>query len=387
MIKVKIVPYHKRGVVGEMAVITIAFPDNRPPYIKKKKIPTAFEGSVKKAEKWATELAVKIAKDGRPGKKKLVQAPVLPSVLTFGEFSKRYVRQHLVEGGKAKSTVRNRELVLKIYLLPLFEDTPLDKIDGECFTRLRASLQKTRWGTARGVRGRNLIIGQLYQMLELASKWKVLPTPLPDRPDRLKEPKPVIEIYTEDELQRLVSAAKAMGPGPYTAVLLGSEAGLRIGEMVGLEWADLDPKKGVLCVRRQENPLGEVTPPKGGASRNVPMTDLLKKVLAEPYHLGQRVLVRYDGGKAQSCTIRGWLEAAEKQAKLIRSLSPHKLRHTFASRVLATGSSLKAVQGLLGHASLQSTMCYLHLQPSEMDAAIRRLSGDRLETEKEERKR
>lgn len=387
MINITIRPYHKRGIIGQEADITIAFDDNKPPHRKRRKIPRELDGrekSYKKAREWAMEKAVKIAKDGRPGAKKAASLP--PPVPTFGEFVKRYLRQHLVEGGKAKSTKRNREMELNTHLLPLFKDIPLDKIDEECFTRLRASLQKTKWGNARCIRTRNLVVGLLYQILELAHKWKVLLSPLPERPERMKELKPVIEIYTDDELDRLLEAGKVMGSGPYIAMLLGCEAGLRIGEIVGLEWSDLDPKKGVICVRRQESRPGEIEPPKGGASRNVPMSDVLMAVLKEPYHLAERVIVRYDGTKAQSSTVRCWVRSAEKRAKLIRSLTPHKLRHTFASQLLATGASLKAVQELLGHASLQSTMCYLHLQPSEKEAAIRRLSGDKAEKPKEEKK-
>lgn len=384
MINVTIRPYHKRGVKGLEADISIAFPDNKPPYRKRRKIPRGNDASEKKAQDWAMKLGVSIAKDGRPTKKKpIIEKTPVP---TFGEFVKRYLRQHIIEGGKAKTTLRNRETELGTHLLPLFADTPLDKIDEACFTRLSASLLKNKWGGPRCIRSRNIIVGLLYQILALAQKWKVLHSPLPERPERLKELKALVEIYTDDELTRLIEAAKAMGPGPYLAVLLGCEAGLRIGEIVGLEWADLDPKKGVICIRRQESKPGEVVPPKGGVSRNVPMTELLKVELKEPYHLGQRVLVRYDGTRAQCSSIRVWLRSAEKRAKLVRSLSPHKLRHTFASRLLARGASLKAVQYLLGHASLSSTMVYLHLQPSEAEAAIRRLSGDGAETPKEEKK-
>lgn len=389
MIHITIRPYHKRHITGLEADITIAFPDNRPPYRKRKKIPKEPDGSdktKKKAEEWAMRTAVAIAKEGRPTKKK-ASAKVAPPVCpTLGEFALRYLQQHLIEGGLAKSTQRNRERDLDTYLLPLFKDTPLDQIDEGCFARLRSSLLKTKRGTPRCIKSRNKITAFLYQLLELSQEWRVFLWTLPQRPVPLKERKPIIEIYSDDERERLLKAAKENGTGPYLALLLGCEAGLRIGEIVGLNWTDIDVKKKYLLVRRKESFPGEVEPPKGGAERKVPLSDLLCEVLKTPYHTGERVIVKRDGSRAQCSTVRCWLEYAEKRAKLVKSLSVHKLRHTFASRLLATGASLKAVQILLGHASLHSTMCYLHLQPSEAEAAIRRLSGDMAEKPKEEEK-
>lgn len=381
MIHIKLRPYHKRNKTGLEADITIAFPDNRPPYRKRKKIPTRLESSEKRAHEWALALGVAIAAKGRPNRKEPAPAP-LPCQ-TFGEFAPTYLRKHLKEGGKARSTYLTKENHLDTHLLPLFKDTPLNEIDEASFERLRVSLLKTKWGKERNRREQNAIPAMLHQMLRLAVKWKIFPGPVPELPTRVKELKPQVEIYNDEELARLLDAAKAQGSGPYLAVLLGCDAGLRIGELAGLNWTDIDPVKGVLLVRRKESRPGEVEPPKGGNIRPVPLTDRLKEALSKPYHLGERVLVRRDGSRVQSSTIRCWLEYAEKRAKLVKSLTPHKLRHTFASRLLARGASLKAVQMLLGHASLQSTMIYLHLQPTEAEAAIRRLSGDAAETKKE----
>ena len=79
------------------------------------------------------------------------------------------------------------------------------------------------------------------------------------------------------------------------ALLLGGEAGLRSGEMVALEWSDVDLSKRQLCVQRSAW-KGQVEAPKGGRLRYVPLTTRLAAALRESRHLwGPRVLYQDDG--------------------------------------------------------------------------------------------
>jgi len=70
-------------------------------------------------------------------------------------------------------------------------------------------------------------------------------------------------FFDFDEYERLVVASKAIDQVAYLIVLLGAEAGLRCGEMIALEWRDVDLDKRQLCVQRSDW-NGQVTVPKGG---------------------------------------------------------------------------------------------------------------------------
>src|SRR5712692_6866714 len=87
----------------------------------------------------------------------------------------------------------------------------------------------------------------------------------------LRVPKPSAGFYDFDEYERLVTAAKMLDQNAYLIALLGGEAGLRCGEMIALEWGDVDLGKRQLCVQRSEW-RGHVTVPKGGWLRYVPLT-------------------------------------------------------------------------------------------------------------------
>lgn len=84
------------------------------------------------------------------------------------------------------------------------------------------------------------------------------------------------------------------GAMPRLIVLLGGDAGLRCGEMMALEWTDLDLSKRQLTVARSDW-KGHVTAPKGGRIRHVPLTTRLADALREARHLrGTRVLLDAD---------------------------------------------------------------------------------------------
>jgi len=87
----------------------------------------------------------------------------------------------------------------------------------------------------------------------------------------LFNPKKAMGFHDFEEYERLLTAAQKRGPETYLMVLLGGDAGLRLGEIVALEWDDVDLPARRLIVQRADW-CGHVTVPKGGRSRRLPMT-------------------------------------------------------------------------------------------------------------------
>jgi integrase len=117
----------------------------------------------------------------------------------------------------------------------------------------------------------------------------VLRCPLPCSIKLLKAPKNEASFHDFDEFERLVEVARSEALA-LLVVLLGGEAGLRCGEIMALEWTDIDFAKRQLTVARSEW-KGHVTMPKGGRLRYVPLTRRLTEALRETRHLrGPRVL-------------------------------------------------------------------------------------------------
>jgi integrase len=168
-----------------------------------------------------------------------------------------------------------------------------------------------------------------------------------------RSPKPSAGFYDFDEYERLVDGAKA-DPNAYLIVLLGGEAGLRCGEMMGLEWRDVDLGKRQLCVQRSEW-KGHVAVPKGGRLRYVPLTIRMATALSEHRHLrSARVLCRGDGSELSADVVKHHVERAARRARLSEN-GVHRLRHTFCSHLAMRGAPARGIQELAGHKDLTTT--------------------------------
>jgi integrase len=156
------------------------------------------------------------------------------------------------------------------------------------------------------------------------------------------------------------------------AILVGAEAGLRMGEIIGLEWDDVDFRNRTLTVMRSEW-QGHVGPPKGGRSRTIPLTERLAEALQGERHLrGPRIFCLEGGEHWHRHNMRKGLARACKRAKL-RTFGWHVLRHTFCSHLAMRGAVPKAIQELAGHTTLAVTLRYMHLAPSALRDAIQLL--------------
>jgi integrase len=154
-------------------------------------------------------------------------------------------------------------------------------------------------------------------------------------------------------------------------VLLGGDAGLRCGEMIALEWCDIDLVKPQLCVRQSDwnGPLGT---PKSGRLRYVPLTQRLTAAVVEHRHLrSKRVLCQTDCSPFTRQIVQNRRRLAAKRANVKKGV--HILRHTFCSHLSMRGVPARAIQELASQADLTMTQRYMHLSPAALDRAIRLL--------------
>jgi len=159
--------------------------------------------------------------------------------------------------------------------------------------------------------------------------------------------------------------------------------GLRVSELVSLDWRDLDLSARVLRV------LG-----KGGKERMVPFgrqaAAALRDWLGVWDEVRQRgavaddgggasggdeaeepVFLHHRGGRLSDRSVRRVVDRAVEQAALAAGVHPHTLRHTFATHLLEGGADLRAIQELLGHSSLATTQRYTHVEIERLLAVYR----------------
>jgi len=176
-------------------------------------------------------------------------------------------------------------------VLPLLGTKRLDAITDEDIQRLKATMERKNAKTV------NNALSVLSKMLKVALEWKVIDR-LPATIRLLKPGSAEMAFYEEEDYERLVEGAAHVDERALIAVLLGGDAGLRTGEMIALEWTDIDFRRSLLHVNQSEWE-GHIGTPKGGRARTVNMTSRLTAALKAHRHLkGPRVLYSDDKSTA-----------------------------------------------------------------------------------------
>jgi len=220
-------------------------------------------------------------------------------------------------------------------------------------------------GLAARSRARHLsALRQFFRFLEREELVPANPTELLDSP---RLPQRLPQVLSEADVAVLLAAPDPATPaGQRDAALLEVlyATGLRVSELVGLSLKQLDLRRGVV------RPLG-----KGSKERIVPMVapavEKLQLYLAQgrPQLLKSQdspfLFVNRRGGKLSRQGFWKILKLYARKAG-VKDLSPHTLRHSFATHLLARGANLRVLQLLLGHADLATTQLYTHLDAARL---------------------
>jgi integrase len=279
----------------------------------------------------------------------------------FSAFATEFMRTYVIANNKP-SERSMKASILKHHLLPAFADVHLDDIKMHPIEIFKASL------LAKGLSRKrvNNILACLGKMLRYAHEVELIE--VVPRVKLLKIPQQKFDFLTFDELSRLIEAVEG-DPERRALVLLGADAGLRQGELIALEWGDVDLVAGALTIRRSSW-KGVIGTPKSGRERKVPLTTRLKTALKAHRHLkSELVFCHADGRPFTQSAIEAALRFGCKRAGL-RIIGSHVLRHTFCSHLAMRGAAPKAIQELVGHSTLSMTLRYMHLAPSALCEAI-----------------
>lgn len=201
----------------------------------------------------------------------------------------------------------------------------------------------------------------------LSNPARVVPTP--------KAPKRLPEVPTVAQLSEMLEALPATPQGlrDRVALELLYGCGLRAAELVSLDLEDVDLSRRLVRV------LG-----KGRKERIVPFGREAEKALRAylPVRAELRakvrdedsepLLVNLQGRRLSDRSLRRILERAVRQLAVVHRIHPHTLRHAFATHLLEAGMDLRAIQELLGHASLATTQRYTHLDLAHLMEVYRK---------------
>jgi len=185
-----------------------------------------------------------------------------------------------------------------------------------------------------------------------------------------KQPKPLRPHLSVDEAFHLVEA-----PAPDSPLAVRDRAmwellygtGLRVSELVSLDVTSVDLDAGWLRVLGKGRKVREV--PVGGAAERALRVYLARRLeLLGKTAPHDALFLNARGGRLSDRGVRKLLKDAQLKAGMEPKVSPHGLRHSFATHMLDSGADLRAIQELLGHSSLSTTQRYTHLSAARLMA-------------------
>jgi integrase/recombinase XerC len=180
-------------------------------------------------------------------------------------------------------------------------------------------------------------------------------------------------ILQPDEVRRLIevdpedSSPAAIRDRTIFETLYSS--GLRVSELVGLNWSDIDADLGMVMIRSG----------KGNKDRLVPLGELAldalmgwRRAMPAAWEPNGPVIINLRGGRLTTRSVEKILKRRIIASGLNSGITPHGLRHCFATHMLGNGADLRSIQEMLGHASLATTQRYTHVSMNHLKEVYRR---------------
>jgi len=280
---------------------------------------------------------------------------------TFAQFAVTWFSDYVVVNNKP-SEQRSKHYMLNAALVPFFGRMRVDQIAFRDIEQYKA--RASRAGTSNKTINNRLTV--LNTCLVTAYEWFGLEK-RPPRVKKLKCPPARTDYLSWEESRRLLDASNGI---THDMILLALRTGMRQGEIKGLQWTSIDWQRCLIVVRHSRyDRTGELGSPKSNRERYIPMHPDVFNLLARRKREEGYVFEDPQGRPFNHMKLERRLTAACQNAKL-RRISWHALRHSFASHLASQGVPLGAVQALLGHQSITTTMRYSHLAPSILRSAI-----------------
>jgi integrase len=279
---------------------------------------------------------------------------------TFEEwFLGRYMTEWCEGQQNKPGAVSEKRSIFEHHLRGHLGPLRLDEIDVGVIQGLKAALNegRNRYEKPLALKTRNNVLAVVSHALAYAEEVGLV-----EKAPRIRSytfERPEIECWELDEWRRFLDAAARAGDGMLVATLLAGDAGLRLGEVLGLRWEDVDLVAQRLMVTRQIRRRVEGSP-KGGRRRSVPMTaSLLSALKAGACVRVGRVVCGEAGEPVTEMALKHGVYRVCRRAGL-PARSWHALRHTFATHAARFGVNPWRLQAWLGHSTVNMTMRYVH---------------------------
>lgn len=316
--------------------------------------------------------------------------------ITFEEFfyiwDEKYASKEL-----APKTYSRYIGILKSRILPYLGSFPLDKIKPtdlmnfydmlENDTQIKRIAKNNGQRTLKPLSPKTILEHHrlISAMLQNAVYWQLLPSNPARRVKPPKTKKPKMEFFNDDECKFLIQSLMELTGSKLkykVAILLDIFSGVRRGELIGLEWSDVDFKNETININKStqylpENGIFDKDTKTESSNRIVPIPDYITKTLLEykewydeqkniwgdKWIESNKLFVQDNGKPMHQDTIGKWFKPYIEELGL-PIIKFHGIRHTNATLMIANNVDIATVSARLGHASINTTIKY-YVHPLE----------------------
>ncbi len=289
--------------------------------------------------------------------------------------------EHLeIEAGRSKKTIDNYRLYLERFYEIVCEilnkdDVKADEIDREVLRKYRLKLN--RYGSEMG--GDDLkTITQAYHLIALRGfmkylarrEIKSLDPSLIDLPHVIRKQVTFLHFDEVEDMLEEIDLSTESGLRDRAIIELLYSGGLRVSELVGLNRDSINLERREFMVRGKGSKDRPIFISQSAADRVQDYLDARTDSLPALFLNNSRNKQAVDqSGNYRRMTARSVERIVEKYARLAgitKHVSPHTLRHSFATDLLMNGADIRAVQSMLGHADISTTQIYTHVTDAHL---------------------
>ena len=280
-------------------------------------------------------------------------------------------------------TYARYEGLINLHIAPALGEVEINEL---CRRQIQEFLTKKKKdgnikqnGESLSATSTNLMLTVLNLAFEYACDMEIIETNPCTRLKRAPEESRAIDAFTKEEQRKLEQVIEESNDPRLFGILLCLYTGLRIGELLGLEWKDVDLERGIIhidkTVYREKDNTGTwqliVDSPKTKSSaRDIPLPKYIVKLLKMQIKVSKSAYV-VENKKGERMSIRSYQYMFKRLTEKagVRKLNFHALRHTFATRALECGMDIKTLSEIMGHKNASITLNrYAH---SMMDTKIK----------------
>lgn len=286
----------------------------------------------------------------------------------FNEYSKDWLKTYVRNNNKI-SEQEKKESVIRIHLNPVFGKLPINKITTHKIELFKAK----KFNEGYKPKSINNFLATLGKCLRCAYEDFELNERLPKiKLNKVHDIR--IDYLSIEESELLLRHADGVWKD---MILIALKTGLRLGELLALDWNDVNFESKIITVRRSMY-KGIPGPTKTYKVRVVSMTDDVLWVLFIKRKKEGYVFTDERGEALKDHRAERNIHRICKLAGM-RLFRWHTLRHTFASHLAMAGVPMRVIQDLMGHGSEKMTMRYAHLSPHTFESAINKLKINNFE--------